>query len=230
MTAINVTGLASTIRGLDYLGQTVFKRAGSDALSNVAFIIARQEMPKEVRDSFEGFRRITETAFLSQRASFKKDPIQAVVFIKEAQNQDKFLAPNILGGTRGAGDYGALKRGGVLLPVEAPLDSAGNFPSSQRFLGRAGTRRGKGSGDKSEFVGIPKGRPNNFEKYFGVWRRNGPRDSLTLLAAFRDSVNHTKDTLDLFGTAQRTFDDLFQKDFEQKLTVEFKNLPPGWSS
>jgi hypothetical protein len=228
MTEIVVEGFEQTVAGLDELGKIAYKRAAADALTDTAFIIQGEEK-KEVGKTFDGYVSFTERAFRVLKASFKKDPIQAEVFIAPIQAQ--YLRYQILGGRRKEGDY-ATTGGGVMLPVNARLNGAGNFPSPVRFLAKTGTTRGAGSGKGSEFVGIPNGAPNDFERYYGIWRREGKggRGYITMVAGFRRAVDYPANNFKFYDVANATFFSRFDKSFDQKLSVEISRLPPGWST
>lgn len=225
MTTITVDGLTDTIRGLDQLAQTSYTRAAADALTDVAFITQREEK-KEVGRSFDGFVSFTERAFRVNKASFKKDPIQSEVFI--LPQQSRYLSFQIEGGRRDTADeIAVLRSGNILLPVNARLNKAGNFPSPKRFLARSTGTTGQAA---KQFVGIPEGRPNDFDRYYGIWRRGGRggRQTLTLIASFRRAVDYKPDTFDFFGVADTTFTKEFDDSFDKKLEDEISRLPPGW--
>ena len=213
-------GLRDVIAGLDAFGKRVYKRAAADGLTDTAFKIRKDE-EAEVPKAFDGNVRFTERGFRVEKASFKKDPVEAQVFILPLQA--RYLTFQIAGGVRRIGDV-ATTGGGVLTPVGARLTKAGNLPAGPtRFLARSGqgTRR-------REFVGQPQGK-RFVDAPFGIWKRMGPggRRSIKLLAVFNEKARYTAGKFDFFGVAGDRFDKDFLKLFQTNLDDEIRKLK-GW--
>lgn len=210
-------GLKEVIAGLDAFGKRVYRRAAADGLTDAAFKIRADEQA-EVPKAFDGHVRFTERGFRVKKASFKKDPIEAQVFILPAQA--RYFTFQIAGGVRKIGDV-ATTGGGVLTPVGARLSKAGNLPGGPtRFLARSGqgTRR-------REFVGQPQGQ-RFADAPFGIWKRLGAggRKRIKLLAAFNEKAKYASEKFDFFGVAGDRFDKDFLSLFQDNLDKEIRKL------
>lgn len=236
--SIKVEGLGELVAGLDEIGQRSFTRAAADSLTGIAFMIQRDE--KGHVQSFEGGPvSFTSRAFLVEKASFKKDPIESAVAIQSRQSE--YLSNLILGGARERGEIG-VTGGGALIPETrskgAPrLTAQGNLPEGpRRWLAKAGNQRGGAvkyitneDGRKvldqrnTEFVGKPKGFAN---APFGVYRRLGDlgKQSLSLIAVFTDKAKYEEKTFDFFGIADERFQSDFEDLFKTTLDKEIKKL------
>lgn len=213
---IEIEGVDQLIRGLDEAGQVLVTRAASDALTTTAFDVQR-ETKKTMGRVFEDPNPFTLSAFNVGKASFKKRPIEAEVFVNSAAGRDRtpYLTFQVFGGVRGPGDYASTQIG-PLLPNAVKLNKFGNFPQGpKRYLGRSSSRR-------REFVGIPRGHP---DAPFGVYRRvgRGGREKLSLLAVFRDKARYAANKLPFFEIADKVFDDEFIGLFEKNFDKEFRN-------
>ncbi len=211
---IQVEGIDRLIRGLDEAGQVLVTRAASDALTSTAFDVQR-ETKKKMGKVFEDPNPFTLSAFNVSKASFKKRPIEAEVFVNSAAGRDRtpYLAFQVFGGVRGPGDYASTQIG-PLLPNAVKLNKFGNFPQGpKRYLGRSSSRR-------REFVGVPRGHPR---APFGVYKRLGKdgRVALKLLAVFRDKARYAEGKLPFFDISQRVFDEEFAGLFTKNFDKEF---------
>lgn len=223
MTEIKVTGLRGILAGLDAFGKRVYKRAAADGLTDTAFLIKKEE-ERGVPESFDGSVKFTERGFRVNKASFKKTPIEAEVFI--LPQQAGYLSFQIFGGVRKIGDVGTTKsrRAAVLTPVSARLTKAGNIPQ-----GPVGYLKRSGEGSRrNEFVGQPRG--SRFSNApFGVWKRLGSSkrpsgQKVRLLTAFNEKAVYVGIKFDFFGIADQTFNNDFIKLFRSRLSKEIRKL------
>ena len=213
---IEVVGIKRLTRGLIEAEQILVVRAAADALTTTAFDVQR-ETKKEMGRVFEDPNPFTLKAFNVSKASFKKDPVEAEVFVNNTPGRDRtpYLTFQVFGGVRGPGDYASTAIG-PLLPNAVRLNKFGNFPQGpKRYLGRSSRR-------VREFVGIPKGHPR---APFGVYKRvgRGGREALSLLAVFRDKAKYSQVKLPFFEIADKVFDDEFSGLFEKNFDKEFRN-------
>ena len=213
---VEVEGISQLLRGLNEANQKLILRAASDALTTTAFDVQR-ETKKTMGRVFEDPNPFTLSAFNVSKASFKKRPIEAEVFVNDAAGRDRtpYLTFQVFGGVRGPGDYASTKIG-PLLPNAVKLNKFGNFPQGpKRYLGRS-------SGRRREFVGIPRGHPR---APFGVYKRLGKdgRVALKLLAVFRDKARYAEGNLPFFDISQRVFDEEFAGLFDKNFDKEFAN-------
>lgn len=221
MVDLKVDGLGEVLAGLDAFGKRVYLRAAADGLTDIAFQIKRDE-EKEVPRVFDGNVKFTERGFRVNRASFKKIPVEAQVFV--LPSQARYLTFQIAGGVRRIGDV-ATTGGGVLTPVGARLTKAGNLPAGPtRFLARSG----QGTRIR-EFVGQPQGQ-RFVDAPFGIWKRLGGqgRKKLKLLATFNDKARYAAGRFDFFGVAEDRFDKDFLGLFQDNLDEEIRKLK-GWN-
>lgn len=200
------------VKTVDDLGFRVYPKAVADTLTAIAFD-SKRAVDREMNSVFESPIAFTKRAFRVQVASFKKNPIQSEIFAQK--QQEKYLRFQVFGGTRSFGDI-AVTGGGVLLPVRAKTNAAGNLPHGPiRWLAKSGSAGNR----KNEFVGRA-----GKSKTLGVWKKTGRGGSgpLQLLAAFKEAAQYDRERLPFFEIVERTFlrsfDEIFFKKFNQEIS------------
>ena len=209
--------------------------AAATALTRCAQHAQRTELPAEMRRVFSSPGSYTLNSLRIEPAS--KDKLSARIMVKDTGAgtniaPEKFLQPEVEGGTRGAKRMeNAMRYAGVLRPTQfampgagLSLDANGNVKASEvrtiltalkgirGGVGAKGQREGRGRKLANDlFVGKPRGgsRPD------GIWRREGQR--LRALFIFTASAPDYSRRLDFSGVVQQVALDRFRPEFEKAI-------------
>jgi hypothetical protein len=160
------------------------KFATANTLSELAFKVAREEMPKVVSATFEGGATpYTRRGFKFKRA--KKTNLNALVFISASTHE--YLTTQVTGGTR------TPKNKKIFVPTDrVKKNKYGNVTKGKR-------QKMFSSGGK-HFQGTPKGRSG--PAFLGVWERYGKNNKIRKVANFSNSADY-KPLLDFRGAVKR---------------------------
>ena len=168
--------------------------ATQDAINATAFKL-RKTYIAQARQKFDNPTSFTLNAFVVKKATLKK--LTAKVFIQDKQNQAKYLAPQIEGGSQ------PRHKGSYVVPVEGtPLNEQGNLKFRKNLTGAGRHVRKTKTG-------------------WGLYTKGTKKKPSQLLAVFKKIINY--DAIFPFykigfGLVERTF----PKKMKQKLKYYMK--------
>lgn len=219
---LNITrtgSIAQMLREVRDIPARVLPYAASTALTRVAQLAAKEDLPAEMRRVFDRptpyalnslFVRASTTQTLSARVMVKNTAGAGVV-------PENFLQPEVEGGGRRdkglekALSYAGILRSGerVVPSREIALDAYGNVPGGKvrSILTQLRASTGKGPGVFAGEVGISRTR--------GIWLRagKGKGRKITPLFIFTKAAPKYRPRLDFGAVAERTAKKHFLKEF-----------------
>lgn len=224
MLTIKATGsIADVIRDVQGVPARVIPYAASTALTRVAQIAAKTELPAEMRRVFDGPVAYTLNSLFVQPSN--KDTLSARVMVKTSAAgiaPERFLQPEVEGGSRGEKRFErALRYAGLLpagmraMPGEGlPRDASGNVSGARVRSILAGLKVRDGKGRAGLFAGVIRGTR-------GVWQRTGRGKSRGVkpLFIFTSTAPRYRQRLDFTGVAQRTAQANFKPEFDKALSA-----------
>lgn len=221
MLAVKAAGSAAEMirHARDVHGRLV-PYAAATALTRTASIAQRRDVPDEMRRVFHSPTPYTLGALFLVPAS--KSNLVARVNVKNAATAgiqpEKFLAPEVEGGSRGEKRFErALRYAGILLAGERALpgdglqlDANGNVSGARVRSILAGLKVREGRGRRQIFAAEIKGTR-------GIWQRDGR--GLKPLFIFTRAGLQYRQRLDFEAVVKRTADDNLQPEFNRALTA-----------
>jgi hypothetical protein len=221
MLTIKPTGsIAEVIRHARDVHGRVVPYAASTALTRVAGIAAKQDLPNAMRAVFDRPTTYTLNSLFVVPAT--KDSLTARVHVKNAAASgivpERFLAPEVEGGSRGEKRFErALRYAGILLPNERALpgdgiqlDASGNVVGARLRSILAGLKVRQGRGKAGVFAGTIKGTR-------GIWQ--GAGRGVKPLFIFTTAGLQYQPRLDFTGVAERTATTNMQPEFARALSA-----------